>query len=186
MRRIFLLIASFGCLLTTGQTTIYTSLKEVDKPDQVKHLELRKDRLESFPEEIFAMTQLEILDLGKNRIKRIPERISELKNLKVIILSRNEITDLSPLTSNFALEEIHADRNPIQSVPKDLNKLDKLLVFDCWQCELESLPKEMKTMQSLIEIDLRQTFIRQQDAGIYYEWWPNAQVHTTWGCNCGK
>jgi Leucine-rich repeat (LRR) protein len=169
-----------------SQNTIYTDLDQITDPSQVKHLELRKMKLSSIPSEVFKLSNLEYLDLSKNRIEKIPIEIKDLTHLKTLVLSKNKIIQISPLTGLKNLEELHLDRNPIEKLPSEISNLEKLLVFDCWQCYLDELPIEMKQLQSLIEIDIRQTYIRQQDAGIYYEWWPNAKVLTTWGCNCGQ
>jgi hypothetical protein len=77
-------------------------------------------------------------------------------------------------------------RNPVTSVPTHISNLNTLVVFDCWLCYIEELPEEMKSLKNLKEIDLRQTYIREQDSDIYSDWWPNANIQTTWGCDCGK
>ncbi len=187
MQKYFILI--FCGLLQFGfcQST-FTTLEEASKkPESVKFLSLSKNKLKTFPVELMNFNNLEYLDLSKNKLAHIPDTLKNLKKLKTLVLNNNKLAQIEKGITNLPnLEELYLARNPIVEIHAHITNLNALVVFDCWLCHVEELPEEMKALKNLKEIDLRQTYIREQDSDIYNEWWPDANIQTTWGCNCGK
>src|ERR1041385_3390173 len=66
----------------------YTDLKlALENKDNVVRLNLRKQKLKSFPIEILQLKNLQYLDLGKNSIAVLPDSIVCLKKLQFLILT---------------------------------------------------------------------------------------------------
>jgi Leucine-rich repeat (LRR) protein len=187
MQKYFIII--FCGLLHFGfSQNTFTNLEDALKnPESVKFLSLSKNRLKTFPVEIMKFSNLEYLDLSKNKLTTLPDTLRGLNNLKTLALNNNKLNQISEgITDLPNLKELYLARNPITQIPIHISKLDALVIFDCWLCHIDELPEEMKSLKNLKEIDLRQTYIREQDSDIYSDWWPDAKIQTTWGCNCGK
>ncbi|KAF4635246.1 hypothetical protein G7Y89_g2843 [Cudoniella acicularis] len=55
----------------------------------LRYLNMRNNRIKTFPLPITALTKLEILDLAKNKITSLPDEIIALQNLKVFCIQNN-------------------------------------------------------------------------------------------------
>lgn len=185
--RILIILILFGSTCWAQSHKTYYSIEEAKRnPELVYHLDLSKQKLKQVPEDILLFSNLESLSLRKNKLKEIKLDLSSLTQIKTLNLSKNKLNNIPKWVYQLPkLEELNLSQNPINKIDPEINQLTLLLIFDCWDCELKELPLEMKELQKLIEVDIRQTYIRQQDAGEYFKWWPNTKVQTTWGCNCG-
>lgn len=169
---------------------VYTDLQEaLQTPLDVRHLELRKDDLTSIPSSVWQFKNLVILDLGKNELQTIPDSIAQLEYLKVLNLEKNDFTSFpASLCKLTHLEELFLADNRIEYLPEAIVGLEQLRVLDLYHTDLLSLPSSMNQMKNLIRLDLRQSYLSEQD---YYRnypenWLPRTEVQLTYGCDCGK
>ncbi|MDQ7067656.1 MAG: leucine-rich repeat-containing protein kinase family protein [Sulfurimonas sp.] len=137
----------------------------------IKELKIEED-LETFPEEIFTLTDsLELLDLSGNALVDLPD-LSRLKKLKIAFFSQNRFTkipDAFKECSNLFLlgfkanmiEEFAEDILPLSiswlvltdnrllRLPQSIGKLTKMQKFPIAGNRLEFLPDSMKNLKNL-------------------------------------
>ncbi len=166
---------------------IYTSINEAMKnPKEVKRLHLKKKKLETFPEEIFQMTNLKELIISKNRIKAIPSKIDELNFLEVLDCSNNRITSLSDAIGNLEnLTHLILNRNYISYLPASIGNLKKIEYIDLWSNTIVELPAEMAKLKDILkELDLRVIYMSEIHQNNIKELLPNTKIHFSRTCNC--
>ncbi|HEY0031331.1 MAG TPA: leucine-rich repeat domain-containing protein [Bacteroidia bacterium] len=172
--------------LTLDTLTAFTSLEDALKnPEKVIKLELRKNKLKTFPMEIFKFPNLQYLDLSKNYIKEIPEEIGQLKDLQYFAISKNSVqefpTQIGELSNLFYL---NANQNELSSIPATIGKLTKLKNLDLWSNNIERFPDELKDLKSLLIFDLRVILIPDAQQNAIQAMLPNAKVYFSPYCKC--
>lgn len=166
---------------------IFTSLKEAMKnPNEVKRLHLKKKKMDTFPEEIFQMTNLKELILSKNRIKAIPNQIDELVNLEVLDCSNNKIANISDAIGNLEnLTHLILNRNDISYLPASIGNLKKIEYIDLWSNIIVELPPEIIKLKNILkELDLRVIYMSEIHQNNIKELLPNTTIHFSKTCNC--
>lgn len=118
--------------------------------DEVYNLDLRKQNLKQFPQEILSFKNLQILFLDSNQIKKIPEEISQLSKLKVLGLGHNQIKKV-PLQVGrlYDLKLLYLNSNNIQELPLEIFDLEKLEGLYLEKNELTTIPKEISKLKQL-------------------------------------
>jgi Leucine-rich repeat (LRR) protein len=174
--------------LTLDTLKAYTNLTEALKnPDKVIKLELRRNKLKSFPMEILQFKNLQYLDLSKNDIKELPIEIGQLKNLQYFAISKNGLEELPPqigeLTNLFYL---NANQNELSSIPPTIGKLIKLRNLDLWSNNIDRFPEELKYLKSLKIFDLRVILIPDAEQNTIQSWLPNTKVYFSPYCKCAQ
>jgi len=131
---IFLIFSLFSIAQNNKKGDYYISITEymLKNPQEVKKLDLSKNKLTVFPEEIFLFSNLTHLVISKNKIEILPEKIENLKKLKYLDISKNEI----------------------KMIPENLIELDVLDTLKISQNKLTALPKNIFTLKSIKYIDL--------------------------------
>jgi len=170
----------------TDTVKVYTSLEAALKnPSQVKKLDLTKNKLDVFPQEIFLLKNLRELYLGKNKIDSIPPQINQLTKLEVLDISKNRLTKIPvELFSCMHLKRLVLNQNLIEEVPPEISKLQELEYLDMWSNELETLPQDIGKCKKLKEVDLRVININTSEQERIAKLLPNAKVHMSPSCNC--
>ncbi|XP_070571184.1 uncharacterized protein [Ptychodera flava] len=121
------------------------------------HLNLRQNKLESFPEGISHFKKLKYLDLSRNPIGKIPEEVQYFR-------STNKLTHLylhdlqlkgfpSPILQFFKLEILDISNNKLGKLPASIEKLTNLTQLHISNCELTSLPSSIKNFKALTSLD---------------------------------
>lgn len=98
----------------------------------ITEISLRREKLETFPFEIFSFKNLESLDLRNNKLDSIPENIVLLGKLKKILLSRN----------NF------------EHFPEPLKQLKQIEHIDLWDNKITNLNFGLQTFPNLRYLDI--------------------------------
>ncbi len=164
----------------------YTSLEEALKsPEKVIKLELRKQKLKSFPMEILKFPNLQYLDLSKNNIKELPVEISQLKNLQYFAISKNSLEEFPPQIGDLTnLFYLNANQNELTSIPPAIGKLTKLKNLDLWSNNIDRFPDELKDLKSLLVFDLRVILIPDAQQSSIQAMLPNTKVYFSPYCKC--
>lgn len=154
-------------------------------PEEVIHLELRKDKLTKVPESIKQFKNLEILDLGKNKLDSIPSFILELKNLKELNISKNNFSRIPRILGQMdSLKILKMANNPVLQIPFYISEFPTLQILDLWSTQLEMIHPSILKNKSIIKLDIRVTFLRTKDV----EWLelarPDMEVLSSYGCDC--
>ena len=170
----------------TAQLPLFTSLSEAMKdPGSVYRLSLRKNKLDTFPSQIFSFPNLQELDLSRNKIREIPRRIAELQNLEKLNLTDNKIDELpAELGLLIHLKEFRAARNYIEKIPPEMGKLEQLEVLDIWDNEITTFPDELRNLKSLKYLDLRAILIPEDEQTRIRGMLPGVDIYMSPACQC--
>jgi Leucine-rich repeat (LRR) protein len=168
------------------QAFTYTSIAEaMAEPDKVVKLNLRKQKLKTFPPEILTFKNLQYLDLGRNHLTQLPENIDTLTNLQVLILSKNDIESLPKEIGRLKnLKVLNVNQNELSSLPPQIGNLQKLEYLDLWSNNISSWPDQMKYLKSLRVMDLRVILINNADQKRIQELLPHTRIFFSPSCNC--
>jgi len=135
----------------------YTSLNEaIANKENVYKLNLRNQKLDTFPLAICTMHNLQVLYLDSNNIGSIPQEIGYLKNLQTFSISNNHI---KRLTSKIVYLEnlcyFNLKFNEIDSIPNEIGNLHQLRYLNLFfNREYQSLPQGITKLKYLKEIHL--------------------------------
>ncbi|MFK8044406.1 MAG: leucine-rich repeat domain-containing protein [Crocinitomicaceae bacterium] len=183
--------AVFCCLsfssILLGQTKVYTSLEDaMSAPiDSVVYLDLSKQKLTEFPEEILNFIHLKSLNLSKNKLTVIPQEINELTQLKSINLEKNNLVYFPVgICALGGLEILNLGRNNIGLIPQCIGQLLSLKSFDIWDNPISDLPNNIQHLKSLEVMDLRginfSSSKKKQISGLL----PWVKIEFSAGCDC--
>ena len=172
--------------LTLDTMHAYTNLEDALKnPEKVIKLELRKNKLKSFPMEILKFPNLQYLDLSKNSIKELPIEISQLKNLQYFAISKNSLEEFPPQIGDLSnLFYLNANQNELTAIPHAIGKLVKLRNLDLWSNNIDGFPEELKELKSLKILDLRVILIPDAQQNNIQAMLPNTKVYFSPYCKC--
>jgi Leucine-rich repeat (LRR) protein len=172
--------------LTLDTLKAFTNLEQALKePEKVIKLVLRRDKLKTFPPEIFQFTNLQYLDLSKNDIKEIPYQISSLKDLQYFAISRNHLIELPAQIGELTnLYYLNANQNDLYGIPPEIGKLVKLRNLDLWDNNIGELPDEIKNCTALKIVDLRAIMIKDSEQTRIQLLLKHTKVHFSPYCNC--
>ncbi len=165
---------------------VFTSLEEALKePYKVYRLHLKKQKLETFPEEIFQFPNLQDLDLSKNKIVDLPAKLGDLKKLQLLNLSGNNIEVLPHSIGELReLKKLYINKNKLIALPAQIGDLTQLRILDLWSNEISYFPEDMKKMKSLKKLDLRNILISEEQQNKLKEWLPNTKIFMDPDCKC--
>jgi hypothetical protein len=147
-----------------GETFLQMSMpafsleQALQKPDSTFRLDLRGQKLTSFPKEILQLKNLNELWLSKNQIKEIPEEIGQLTQLQNLDLSNNQIHSLPESLKKLTyLKKLNLTKNPLEN-PKQvfalITSLPKLTSLEMNFCNLTQLPPEISKLSKLTDLQL--------------------------------
>ena len=164
----------------------FTNLDSALKtPEKVIKLVLRKNKLDTFPKEIFLFTNLQYLDLSKNKLKELPEEIGELKNLQKLMLSKNNFTSLPPEIGKLKnLRELIVSQNDIEFIPSQIGNLESLSYLDMYSNNIRKVPDDISRLKKLKVFDLRGIMMSDDEQAHIQGLVPKATLYFSASCKC--
>lgn len=174
--------------LTLDTLTAITSVEEgLKNPEKVIKLELRKNKLKTFPTAILQFTNLQYLDLSKNNIRELPAEIAKLKSLQYFSISRNNVQELTPEIGELTnLYYLNVNQNDLTALPAQIGKLEKLRNLDLWSNNIDKFPEELKDMKSLKLLDLRVILIPDAEQERIQSLLPATKIYFSPYCKCAQ
>ena len=166
---------------------IYHSLSEALKStEKVYVLELSKEKLKTFPNEILNLKNLQKLDLYKNKLDSIPDNIKNLSSLQYLNIGKNNLTTFpNGITKLENLKSLILNQNNITSIPDNVDELYNLEYLDMWSNNLEYISENIKFLTQLKELDLRVIIFNNDEKERIKSLLPGAKVYFSNSCNCG-
>lgn len=165
---------------------VYTSIEEVQQPEEVYELRLRHKRLRAIPEEVYGYKNLRRLDVSHNRIDSLPPTIGQLSNLEELTLSDNRLTAL-PMEMGLLgkLRVLEADRNPLEMLPEEMGYLTSLEKIAVWSTYLYELPETFENLDGTLHVlDLRSCRLSITDQEGIRRLLPTVKILWDQACNC--
>ncbi len=139
-------------------TPIYSIEQAMQKPDSVFRLDLRNQKLTTFPKEILQLKNLNELWLSKNQLKEIPEEIAQVANLQSLDIANNLLTALPESLKKLKnLKKINLTNNPQideNQVINLLTQLPKLQSLEMNFCKIGTLPATISLMKQLKDLQM--------------------------------
>lgn len=119
-------------------------------------LDLYRQELTAFPNDIFTRTSLTELNLWGNKLTTLPPEIANLKNLQRLYLAHNRLTSLPPEIGELAnLEFLHLGYNKLAALPPEIGRLEKLRTLFLDSNHLTKLPVEFEKLANLQTLSLK-------------------------------
>ena len=135
---------------------VYTSLsRALQNPTAVLRLDLSKQKLSTFPEEIFGLSNLQELRLNKCRLSELPDRFKELPNLQRLQCQHNELDTIPPsLLGLKHLKTLDLADNFIEVIPEEIEQLTELQTLSIWDNPVTYYAESLTEMQQLKVLDV--------------------------------
>ncbi len=128
------------------------------------HLDLRSNKIDNLPSNIWNLTNLTYLNLGSNKISSLPSEMWNLTNLKYLNLYNNELTevpDLGLAAKNFTTSYCYSSSNAIILCKNKISNADNLSKYtnldkiDLGYNSLTAFNPDLSSLSNLVYIDLR-------------------------------
>ena len=118
-------------------------------------LELRENRLASFPAEMCQAKALQALDLMYNRLESFPGEMGQAKALRMLLLNDNLLTSFpAGMAQAQALQHLDLCNNRLTGFPAEMGNAKALRNLTLSDNRLESFPAEMGQAQALQVLNL--------------------------------
>ena len=120
----------------------------------IDYVNLDRNRLETFPAELAALTGLKWLRLNDNRLSELPD-LGALVNLRRIYLRGNRCAAVPETLKDLpALTDIDLSDNPLKEVPAWLAAKKGLQALSFTRTQVTQLPADLTAWRSLKQLQL--------------------------------
>ena len=132
-----------------------SSCREMLKPELVDYVNLDRNELEVFPQELATLKGLKWLRLNGNRLSTLPDDLSSLSNLRRIYLKGNRFTAVpGALKTLPSLTDIDLSGNPLSEVPQWLVDKKGLENVSFTGTRVTKLPDDLAGWRTLTSLQL--------------------------------
>lgn len=165
---------------------VYHSIESaLRNPKSVYRIDLSKQKLKAFPEELIQFPNLNEVVLDKNKIDSIPPVIGKLKYLQVLSMQSNKIDTLRKEVFWLQhLKKLDLGDNLISYIPADLEKLQKLEVLCLWDNPIQVYPAVLGDLPNLKILDLLNNQMGRNTQERVQNMLPNCRIIMSPPCNC--
>ena len=130
------------------------SHRDAFKPDLVDYVNLDRNEIEVFPQELVALTGLKWLRLNNNRLSTLPD-ISGLAALRRIYLRGNRFSEVPEALKNLpSLTDVDLSQNPVSEVPQWLVDKKGLENVSLSETLVKKLPEDLGGWKTLTSLQL--------------------------------
>ncbi len=166
---------------------VFRSLDEaMKKPLMVYRLDLTRNKLQEFPEEIFELINLNELILDKNKLDSIPPAIAKLSFLQKISLYRNNLTNFNSLTGCSNLVYLDLTANYLEAIPDDIDRLENLQTLILQLNSILDFPESLKFLTNLKEFNLVDNDLNSDQQQYIRSLFDSLKVEMSEPCNCNQ
>ncbi|KAM4593563.1 malignant fibrous histiocytoma-amplified sequence 1 isoform 3-T3 [Odontesthes bonariensis] len=132
--------------LNLSRNKIIEFPQEMHKMHKLETLYMNQNKIRLIPEGIFPhLIKLKFLKLGTNRLAKLPSDISQCTSIHYLDLSKNCLQDIQPLAGLPKLKVLLVERNQLRELPSQLFQKDscELTVFKATGNPLRTPPEEV-------------------------------------------
>lgn len=165
---------------------VYTDLNiALENRDHVLRLDLSRQKLSVFPNEIFQLNNLQDLKLNKCRIVELPDSFHLLPNLQVLQCRHNEISTIpASLVKSTNLVLLDFADNIIEVIPSDIDNLTRLETLALWDNPITTYPESLTQMKSMKVFDLLNNAMSRETQERLREGLPKCKIIMSPPCAC--
>ncbi len=165
---------------------VFNDLGEaIVQADQVYVLDLTRQRLKEFPQEVFLMRNLNTLVLDRNKLDSIPNRIQDLHHLQILSVERNNLETLPDgICALDSLRQLRLGDNEIARIPENIGQLQALEVLSLWSNVVGYYPESLSELKRLKELDLLNVQMNQEEQDFVRYLLPEATITFSPPCDC--
>lgn len=185
------IILSFACnsqIITYNQLDTMKMHKSIEsalkQPSEVYRLDLSKEKLKEFPNEILQFTNLNELILDKNKLKSIPREINEFEYLQRLSIFSNKLTDISFITGLPNLVTLDLSENYIVAIPDSIYNLSRLEELILQMNIISYFPETLEELDSLKVLNLLDNDMNYIEQDFLIDLLPNIDIKFSTPCNC--
>lgn len=145
-------------------------LKKLEKFKYLKVLELKNNKLDSLPIDLFENRGLQYFSCAGNSLKKIPEALANFEKLQELKLINTRLDSFPSsfrqlfFLRNLELQSNVADTFHVNDCFSNLKSLERMLVY---RTVLDSFPKSLNGSKKLKELYLVHTNVGNIDSGLY-------------------
>jgi len=118
-------------------------------PEQLAHLDLSANRLESLPDWFSRLSALMHLDLSRNSLSDFPPQILSLPLLSTLLLRGNNIDRCPAELAQLPLKKVDLRENRLLAFPEPLLQLKNLEVLLLDGNEIDTIPRAVEELHEL-------------------------------------
>ena len=165
---------------------VFTDLKiALENREHVLRLDLSRQKLSQFPDEIFQLSNLQDLKLNKCRIVELPDSFHLFPNLQRLQCQHNDISVIpANLLSSTNLVVLDLADNVIEVIPNEINQLSKLETLALWDNPITTYPESLTQMNHLKVFDLLNNAMSRETQERLKEGLPNCKIIMSPPCAC--
>jgi len=147
-------------MLRINNTNLQTIPKNIAQSTNIVYLNLENNALTEIPYHLSVLPHLIALDLGStlnggNKIKVIDERILQFKNLKSLYISLNPLDSICPAFCRLKeLVVFNCSQTNIKTLPTNFGNLRQLKSLRISSNPLTKLPATFAALDSLVQLDI--------------------------------
>lgn len=201
MIRLSLLISIvWACLLSGTQASgqgldwtsapVFTSLEGARAAratgEPIYRLDLTKQRMRTFPEEIASWTELREVVLDRNKLKRIDADLSQWAFIERFSAVSNDLESFPASTVQWtSLQALELGNNTIDSIPLDIDQLKQLQVLSLWSNVIAHYPASLGDLRRLETLDLQYNDMTLEEQELLKSWLPlSVNLKLSAPCRC--
>lgn len=116
--------------------------EEIGELHHLKKLYINQNIIKCIPDHVFSRLQrLEFLKLSTNRLSELPSDINQCESLTYVNVSNNYLKDLQALVGLPKLQELHVENNKLTDLPEEL--FTNLTMFKATGNQLRKPPEDI-------------------------------------------
>lgn len=196
-RQMLMLLFLACCQFATGQDTydwreapVFTSVEAAREAralgQPVYRLDLTKQKLRKFPEEIAAWSELREVILNRNKLTAIDADLSQWEHLEVFAAESNALEKFPASVLHWKqLQTLQLGDNLIDSIPLNIDRLPRLEQLSLWSNLISFYPASLGDSQSLKSLDLQYNDMTEEEQEMLKSWLPDrVQLTLSAPCRC--
>jgi len=162
MRNVAIFAASLALMLAGGCfDEPLPAYKDASAGKRIYLSEMGLDDLAQHRAEFAEPASVDYVNLDRNNLKTFPEELLPLVNLKWLRLNENRLSDLPDLSAMAKLRRIYLRGNEFAAVPQTLEKLPSLTDIDLSENPLTEVPEWLAAKKDLENLSFTRTLIKK-------------------------
>lgn len=182
--------AVHGQSIDWESTPVFTSVEQAQTAREagipIYRIDLTKQRLRTFPEELANWTELREVVLDRNKLTSIDTDLSGWQFLERFSAQSNDLAAFpATVTAWTALRTLELGDNTIDSIPLDIDRLVELRQLSLWSNVIAHYPASLGDLKHLEMLDLQYNDMTLDEQELLKSWLPlSVTTNLSAPCRC--